>query len=199
MLKRCRERFRKLRSYARWKGIPFSLTLGDIQKLLRELPDVGDSISIERLDTTKGFTRDNLILRGHKGRPVSTVRRAPPEEDIHQMLAWLVERQLKLNFKDGTPPITKEEILYTYAQQQGRCALTGEAMVIDKAVHPLSLAITRRDPERPWTRKNTIVVSFALKPFVDKWGVGFLFKTARRVVKHRAIAKHRTKTKKEGK
>lgn len=193
VLKRCRNRLRKLKSYARSKRIPFSLTLEDILKLLRKRPDAGDSVSIERLDTTQGFTRDNLILRGHKGRPKKTIRRIPPQEEIQQMLSWLVERQIRMNFKDGTPPITKEEILYTYAQQQGRCAVSGEPLVLDKALHPLSLSITRRSPDRPWTRKNTIVVASAVKPFIDKWGASYLLKTARRVVKaHKA-------SKKEGK
>lgn len=190
ILKRCRERFRKLRGYARWKRIPFNLTLADILQLFHGLPDVGDSFSIERIDTTKGFDRNNLLLRRHK--EGSEIRRAPPDEAIQGMLAWLVERQLKLNFKDGTPPITMEEILLIYAGQQGRCAMTGDPLVVDKAVHPQSLAITRKDPDKPWTTKNTIVTGFAIKPFIDKWGANHLVTLAKRVVKHRA-------SKKEGK
>lgn len=189
VLKRCRERFRKLRGYARMRRIRFDLTLEDIRDLIGKRQDAGDSVSIERIDTTGGFTKGNLILRTHKGRQVDAVRRAPPEEELQKMLAWLVERQFKLNFKDGTPPITQGEVLMIYAGQEGRCAVTGEPLVLDKAHHPESLAITRRDPDKPWTPKNTLVVASALKPFLDKWGVNYLLKLARRVVKHRAAKK----------
>jgi hypothetical protein len=111
------------------------------------------------------------------------VRRAPPEEDLQQMLSWLVERQFRFNFKDGTPPITQDEVFRIYSRQEGRCALSGVPMVLDKAHHPESLAISRRDPEKPWTSKNTIVTVSALKPFVDKWGASYLVKVARRVMK----------------
>lgn len=189
VLKRCRDRLQKLRGYARWKRIAFDLTLEDIKDLIGKLPDVGGSVSIERIDTSRGFTRDNLILRNHKSRQGEAVRRAPPDEVLQQMLEWLVERQVKLNFKDSTPEISDTQILLLYAEQKGRCAVTAVPLVLDKALHPESLAITRRDPQAPWTAKNTIVVSLALKPFIDKWGLPYLLKVSKRVVKHRERAK----------
>jgi hypothetical protein len=111
------------------------------------------------------------------------------------MLAWQVDRQVKLNFGRELPEISEAEILLLYSSQLGCCAVTGSPLVLDKAFHPETLAITRKDPEKPWTNKNTIIVGLALKPFIDKWGIGHLQSLARRVVKH----KDRTTAAKKGK
>lgn len=187
ILKRCRTRLRKLRAYARGKQIPFDLTIDDMRGLIGHLPDVGDSVSFERQDLSRGFTRDNVLLRSHKGRkaaedmfPVTPI----DETKLGAMVGRGVERQLRLNFK-GTPELTFNEVVGIYNRQNGQCRVTGTPLVVDRAVHPESLALTRKDPQGPWTTKNAILVGFALKPFIDRWGLGYLVKTAKRIARHK--------------
>jgi len=188
ILSRCRARLTRLRKYAREKQIACDLTLDDMRALIGRLPDVGASVSIERRDLAQGFTRDNVLLRAHKGgqraEEMFQTQVIPAGPELERMLMHIVERQLRLNFK-GTPELTLEDVMRIYVDQNGRCRVSGTPLLIDKAVHPESLALTRKDPQGPWTKKNAALVTFALKPFVDRWGESYLVKVARRIAKNK--------------
>jgi hypothetical protein len=189
ILSRCRSRLSQLKKYAKRESIPFALTLEDIRALIGHLPDRGDSVSFERHDLSLGFTRDNVLLRPHKGtgkrsEKIFPTQVVPAGPTLERMLMRVVERQLRLNFK-GTPELTLEDVMRVYVDQNGRCRVSGVPLIFDKAVHPESLALTRRDPQGPWTKKNAALVTFALKPFIDRWGESYLVKVARRIAKHK--------------
>ena len=187
-MSRCRVRLRELRKYAKREGIPFGLTLDDMRSLIGHLPGAGDSVSFERHDLSLGFVRGNVLLRSHKGgqraNEIFPTEVVPAKPVLEGMLLRVVERQLRLNFK-GTPDLTVEDVMEIYVAQEGHCRVSGVALLFDRAVHPESLALTRKDPQEPWTKKNAVLVTFALKPFMDRWGEAYLMKVARRIAKHK--------------
>lgn len=184
VLKICRYRLWKLKHYARIKKVTFDLTLDWVRDKIGRLPDVGKSITFERIDTNKGYSPDNLILKTHKGRSGEVIRRSPPASEVHKMLSWLVNRQLKRTFGDQRP-LGVNDVVRIYGQQEGRCYVSGVPLVLDKALNAESLALTRVDPLKPWSANNTIVTTLATKQFIDKWGVKYLTKVAKQITKKR--------------
>lgn len=186
----CRARFRRLRQYAKNKGIAFTITLKEIQDLLLPLADLGDSSAIERGDMTKGFEPGNLILRPKANTPNDRSARtqaetAVDENRLRDLLVKRAKRQVELcfGFVVGEPPVTFEDVLLLYARQGGRCAVTRVTFVLDKALHPESMALAKKNPLEPQQPKNSLLVTLAIKPFVDKWGVQYLRKVAKRIVR----------------
>lgn len=188
----CGQRFRRLRQYAQDKGIAFSLTQEDVQKLLMPLSDCGASVQIERSDPARGFEAGNLTLKPKKA-PEPRVDPWKREKDpvdvrkIRELLVQRATRQIRLCFGEtrSDPPVVLEDVLLLYARQNGRCAVTGMMLVLEKAVHPESLALAKKDPLEPPGPKNSLLVALALKPFIDKWGIPYLRKVAKKIVKHR--------------
>lgn len=187
----CRTRFRRLRQYASQRGIPFSIGPQDVQDLLLPLPDCGAAVQIERTDMAKGFEPGNLSLRPKKApeqSPESHVSK--PAVDVvglRDLLIRRATRQIRLCFGEtkAEPPVSLEDVLMLYARQNGRCAVTGMTLILEKALHPESMALAKKNPLEEQGPKNSLLVTLAIKPFIDKWGIQYLRKVSKKIVKHR--------------
>lgn len=155
------------------------------------LEDTGESVQIERADVSRGFEPGNLTLR-QKAKTARTphVRREEPAVDVNKLSEWLTKRaqrlvELTFGKYEPTPLVTADDVLMIYARQGGRCAVSGLTFVLDKALHPESMALTWLDPLSPQTAKNSVLVALSIKPFIDKWGAQYLRRVAKRIVKHK--------------
>jgi hypothetical protein len=179
-----RARLRTLKWYAHSRQILFGLELQDVRDLLEKLPDLGESMAIERKDTRLGFVKDNLILRARPNKPVHPPERVSDEEAQRRVVA-AIERQQRLVWRGETPEVTIEEICTVYARQRGMCALAGGPMLLDKAYHPQSLSLVRQDPRLDWrAKRNVILVWLMFKPMVEKWGLKYCLTAMRQAVKN---------------
>jgi len=198
---RCRQRWNMLRSYAKKKSLPFTITLNDVKRLLYPLDDFGESFAISRMDYTRGFEPDNLIVKRskkalQKNVETASAARAKRHYDRDQVVAMLWDCA-KRAFEAGTfgdrMPFTVDDLVDQYYKQDGRCEASYGPLTLEHRTKPRSVRISRADSDKPWAPDNLILICRGVHSLVTVYGPDVFVEIAQGVIK-----KQKQKDKKHG-
>lgn len=184
-----RRRYGRIRRRARHYKIEFKLRLKDVRDLIFTLPDMGATCYFERIDRRRGFVPGNVIATQRKGAAAKITPPSKAKTVQIEVIADRLQRLIDVQFgKNDVPPLSIQDLIDQWEAQDGKCALSGVALQIDRRFYPDAASITRPNPSEPWSKANFKLVCFCLKVVVDKWGDELLVRMAAR------IAKKNTKT-----
>jgi len=115
-----------------------------------------------------------------KAAHVARVRRYQTESPMHSLKKSLMRALVR---RPTNNPITAEQLIQMWHDQDGKCAVSGLAMTWGQGWYsPTSISIDRINSDKGYTKDNVRLICYSINTFKGKWTDVEIFEIAKAIV-----------------